>query len=124
MTNICSHYPDIRLHVYAIACRRRGDEERGGARLSTPHLIHVIALPPLQKPTARRWRPPIALTTDRANACSEPEMAEAARLARRRDPRLYGGSDLFEGVGFSVQTVRKASRGISAPRCLRRRRYE
>lgn len=52
-TNICSHYPDIRPHVYTIACQHREDEERRGARLSTPHLIHVIALPPLQKSASR-----------------------------------------------------------------------
>lgn len=28
-TNICCHYPDIRPHVYTIACRCRGDGERG-----------------------------------------------------------------------------------------------
>lgn len=88
-TNICCHYPGIRLHVYtsvSMLWRWRGG--RGVARLSTPHLMHVITHPPLQKSASHIL---LLWFLFHCTAICWGKMEEKAMLAWQCDSRLYEG---------------------------------
>lgn len=127
-TNICCHYPDIRPHVYTIACRCRGDGERGCLFVNaTPysynhpptsskiHLAHppaVVFIPLYRHLLGKNW--------GRSNV----GLAMWLTLVRRpsiKVPVTFWRL-LVEGF-FGVKPGSEASRGlfsrcISALRCL------